>query len=517
MEVFDLLTDKDFELIDKYISAYAGDDGGSLDFHDDVKHILRFWNGAKNGFLSTLMGNQLILERHINVSTPESIIWRQMTEMMYPDDKAIEFITNFNNWLRPLHYETYELASKLIDFETLIDNVYDGDSFELIVPGKNHPIQINKGCKAMKILGKIAKTFSIEGFEDFRLKHSMILNQKKFQGTLCLSIHPLDYMTMSDNDCDWDSCMSWRKPGEVRAGTLEMMNSPYIIVAYLKAEKDMKLFKNNPNLTWNNKRWRQLFVVSPDVITGIKGYPYCDRILEKETFKWLMELINTNCSWCHYEGPITYEASEPFEFMGQELTMWYEFNIMYDDFYSNHTGYFSPAILEKRGEYDYYKMMLSGETVCLLCGESWEDTDDWNSENLICPDCTGEIKCSHCGEFHSLDDMVQIGDDYLCPSCVDYYTRLCAHCGTIHYREDGESIYMLNKDRVDTGEIFYLCDECFNIVSENDKYGPIRTRRRPGLWFNPEVNVIDIDELTMDGFNAFGYWGKSIEEVRKMV
>ena len=51
--------------------------------------------------------------------------------------------------------------------------------------------------------------FNIDGCEEFRIKHSQILNQKELVGNINLSIHPMDFWTLSDNDCGWSSCMSW--------------------------------------------------------------------------------------------------------------------------------------------------------------------------------------------------------------------------------------------------------------------------------------------------------------------
>ena len=74
--------------------------------------------------------------------------------------------------------------------------------------------------------------FAADEWEEIRLAHSQIFNTNKMTGTLCLSIHPLDYATASDNDNGWSSCMSWRDDGCYRMGTVEMMNSPMVICAY---------------------------------------------------------------------------------------------------------------------------------------------------------------------------------------------------------------------------------------------------------------------------------------------
>ena len=92
---------------------------------------------------------------------------------------------------------------------------------------------------------------------------------------------------MSDNDCGWHTCMSWFHDGEFRLGTIEMMNSPYVVVTYLTAKEDMILTED---FYWNNKKWRELFIVTDKVISEIKSYPYVNRALTKYALNWLKDL-----------------------------------------------------------------------------------------------------------------------------------------------------------------------------------------------------------------------------------
>lgn len=524
MQVFDLLSEREQHIIGRYISAYGDYNGGSLYGRAPVEDILRYWNGAKSGFLSSVMGNQLILERRVNIQTPESIIWERIEDMIYPDNgnKRIEFLRNYYKWAdKTFDYEIYDLVSQIPDIACLSKNSYLYDSFEIPVPGR-HPIQVNKGCKVMKVLGKIAQTFNIEGFEDFRLKHSMILNQQRFQGTLCLSIHPLDYMTMSDNDCDWDSCMSWMKPGEYREGTVEMMNSPYVIVAYLRAEKDMYLFPDcrDDKVEWNNKRWRELFVVSPDVITGIRGYPYCDDILENEIFKWLLELVRMNCSWVHYDEPIKFSPGEFFNYRDNKICVGFSFNIMYNDFGYDHTGYFVPTVLDKLSTHGYYNINLSGENVCMECGELYLDWENWDTQSLVCPRCTGEVKCAQCGTFLSEEEAIWVGDDPVCDYCADNYVRECARCGDLNFIENTTPVYLSQEGELLRDSPFHVCDCCKESYSQenlDECFGRFGKVMRNNPFWSTQVTAIDVEDLTLDGFSAFGYYAETLEEAREMV
>jgi hypothetical protein len=140
---------------------------------------------------------------------------------------------------------------RLMSDDCLISNIYDGSSFE-IQDRNGKSFKINRGCKVSKVLGKLANILNLPGWEDFRICHSQILNQKDLGGNLTISIHPLDYMTMSDNSYGWESCMSWESEGGYRQGTVEMMNSRSVVIAYLSGEDKMRIGDD----FWNSKKWR---------------------------------------------------------------------------------------------------------------------------------------------------------------------------------------------------------------------------------------------------------------------
>ena len=65
---------------------------------------------------------------------------------------------------------------------------------------------MNRGCKIMKILRKLAILVDSEAlFESNRLRQSQIMNDARIKATLCLSIHPIDYLTASLNENNWRS------------------------------------------------------------------------------------------------------------------------------------------------------------------------------------------------------------------------------------------------------------------------------------------------------------------------
>jgi hypothetical protein len=60
------------------------------------------------------------------------------------------------------------------------------------------------------------------------------LQQNKITGRLCFSVHPLDFLSMSENNCGWRSCQAL--DGDFRAAALAYMIDSSTVVAYIEEE-----------------------------------------------------------------------------------------------------------------------------------------------------------------------------------------------------------------------------------------------------------------------------------------
>lgn len=517
MQVYDLLPQSELELITEYINAYGGIDGNGTYVLQPMNHILRFWNKNKE-FLCTLLNGQLIIEKEIDIKRPEAIMLEDMENAMYNQDNPLIFVKEYNDTIYSTfaskNYDLYDSLRSLLDANVLITNYYTDYSFDVLVPGETKPIKVQSGCKIMKILSKLAKAFDLPGFEEFRIAHSMVLNQKRFKGTLCLSIHPLDYMTMSDNDCDWDSCMSWRNEGEYRLGTIEMMNSECVLVAYLKAEKDFKLFCDN-DMTWNNKRWRELFIVTPEIMTAIKGYPYTDDVLRDTVFQWIQELMHHN--YPQYEFyPEKYDIKNNFcvYFRDMRFNISLVLHAFYNDLYGTHPAYFSNQML-LHDQHCTFRVPVSGETSCIICGDDWSSNyHDWDTEMLICPECSGVTKCYECGEYVDHEDIVELGDgSKMCHWCAERYASSCAYCEDLFNDNSLTEVHLRHLGRP-IGRSICLCDECYDSTNVRNIIGEIvHEKKNPWSWScSPQV---DTENLTDEGYQLFDFSNREIEEIKR--
>lgn len=76
---------------------------------------------------------------------------------------------------------------------------------------KKNPLRIAYSTKIMRAIGKVLKYFDyphMDAFQKWQNDISVIRSAGTYNTNLVLSIHPIDFMTASDNSCGWGSCMS---------------------------------------------------------------------------------------------------------------------------------------------------------------------------------------------------------------------------------------------------------------------------------------------------------------------
>jgi hypothetical protein len=480
--LFERLSDAECEMIQSRIDNFA------LQSHQtssaSLDYLLRIWERNKEG-LYHLFGDQLILEQSMEVSKPPAQLEDDLDEAMDTNDIIRKFIQDFIH-CSPDH--KFKLNT-LIGNRSLVNNTYDGPTFTIKVP-EGRDIVVSTGCKASRLIGKIAKAFNLEGYEEFRLAHSMCLNQKKLKGTVCLSIHPLDYITMSDNECNWHSCMSWAEDGCYKQGTVEMMNSPYVVVAYLKSNEDMDI----GSYSWSNKKWRQLFIVEDRCIVGVKGYPYCNDELTKICANWLRGLMARGKE-CFTEPQLFNAFNDAYiEDIGSVY-----FNPetiqMYNDFGEHHWGCFNKTLVN---DGDTVDICYSGPSECMDCGAT---ENDFTSEGaLVCAECDDSVQCQLCGDWYNRSEMIEVDGQLICPDCYDEDTREDDLTGEVHMMDNMVRIYFAKNSLKETWKNVYLFTTQDNI--DNEYYKDFFSEIHQGY---PGIKVVFLDECTEQGLSAFGF------------
>lgn len=441
--IFSLLSDDEKTLMERYIDDYSY---GNCDRTASLEYILRYWTKNK-AHLVEKFGGQLILKKTFSYQIPDAQLQNEYNFAI--PDKCRSYMSTL--WTRifnmcyklavpdpdPSHPTYFGNTGYFFDKSNLIHQKFtpeNGEPADFLLPDGT-TLRANPGDKNIRILNKLAKAFDMETptLEEYRIFQSNIvaMAMKGKPATLVLSVHPMDYITMSDNNCDWDSCMRWMgdEPGGCyRRGTVEMMNSPCVVVAYLESETPFyPCF--NLHTPWSNKKWRTLFVVDDEIIAQIRSYPYSDPILIDECMEWLGEIMNFRDREVHefwndgYAGRLV-----PVNTAWSDIHIEFYCNAMYNDFLYTH------QIMVNRGIESLIDntlcMNYSGPSVCMACGQASEDDDRCffeDTANVVCDECGNfdYIYCAECGERidpHSDNYFTLPNGDVVCEDCYSELT-----------------------------------------------------------------------------------------------
>lgn len=466
MTPYEALTAQDKEYITEYIETW-GSINSPIKLKAPLDYILKEWNKSKQT-LFNIFGEKLMLEKEIIVEDGANKKAREISEYLYSTNPGINFIINLR---------------KLFEFSNYFDNTYAVRNaiYNLIQPNQLYTnkvikgfnyrnkdskvIKVPEGAKVMRVLQKMAKEFDLPDFDIFRNHISRITEVRKSKVKFTLSIHPLDYMTMSDNVNGWESCMNWTQgPGSYRAGTVEMMNSPLIVVAYITTKP---YYPTNTSIEWTSKSWRELIIVHPNTVCSVKSYPYYNIAFDKALVNWLADLVEEKTEWRYnrklpqesLENSSYIEAWQDKEDEENRFVLDFETNEMYNDF-GNTENYAIFSVNPPDNKYNMFTINYSGLMTCMCCGESdyWDD----DTEVVICEKCDPPEYCYCCGERVNANDAIEVDGELVCEDCYHDLPR-CTCCESAHFEDNFTPVFVGHIDNqtinVDYDE-HYICSDC---------------------------------------------------------
>ena len=425
-----------------------------------VEPLMNRWVKAKSKFIEYFGG--LIYE------------WPEPIEFILdPKEKrvkAMEFIDYIHRT-----FENDELADFLdLNIDTFFDNKVSNAG------NKNVP----EGMKLIKAFKFFEK--NKQALRDMQDVASQLIQENRVKGTLCFSVHPLDFLSSSENTYNWRSCHSL--DGEYRAGNLSYMADETTFMVYLKGADNVPLSAFPSNVKWNSKKWRMLIHSSTDLNIMFAGrqYPFSS----KSGIDTVLNIYNNILqnfyvystikygSWCSdyvdsYESENRGTVSLDWDYLiyGGQLIRRVDVvksginalnynDVLYSTCYQ-HPYY---AILNPRGYHDaqhlkHNPIYIGEEVGCLHCGEEIIS----NSETMRCDKCEIEFgyelndnygHCENCGCRIYFDDAYYVNDEYVCDHCFNNYCFICDNCGEAFYNEMKQCVEIAE----DTVE--YYCPHC---------------------------------------------------------
>lgn len=424
-------------------------------------NIVDEWALAKKEIIEDVFDGKLIWEY------PEKVIFHLSPEereykVVKMLDKMYYLFSDFGE------YELYDTIAKFIGRNTVsfFDNkVSDNTGCDI----KKVPI----GMKLGKALGYFIE--NPELLDAVQTDISRCIQEDKIEGRLCLSVHPLDYLSSSENTHNWRSCHAL--DGEYRAGNLSYMLDSSTIICYLKSEEDAKLPNFPEHIPWNNKKWRVLLFLSDnwEVIFASRQYPFSSQTGLDHLLHIFSNLIRGKSMYSNWRSELltkmTTEDGYSYNLRSKYIVVRGEFielpNMVEDADGSMHFNdllksscYTPQYVVHNDTTYapslKHEKVHIGSSCPCIYCGESDIDLDD----AMICCDCDRELGysdnddyfyCDCCGRREFREDGYWVEDMFVCDHCFNTEVITCDQCGEAYFEENIER-------EETTGR--YLCKWC---------------------------------------------------------
>jgi hypothetical protein len=305
-------------------------------------------------------------------------------------------------------------------------------------------IKLGVDSKISKAISKICMHYGVD--TDSRISNEYkkitvplfdLLSPKIVEMTFVLSVHPCDYLEMSNKSNSWSSCHSL--DSSYQAGTLSYMCDSVSMVAYTVSDTSVtKDFYKLPKVN------RQMYMFDGVGLVQSRLYPnhtqvekskmYCDivkKILSDERF-----ILAKN-----KKHILTSEGAKHYEDYNRLSANKIKFNINFHRI--------------RNKELPIMKIGSPGN--CIVCGGTF-----YGCGNLVCNDCREKFFCKFCLTHHKtpLTRVYRRNGTYryACNDCLDG-THVCKKCGKhINYKRIGTDKEVYCNECFD--EMFYSCNNC---------------------------------------------------------
>lgn len=391
-----------------------------------------------------------------------------------------EKVADFKEWLL-----TRYNAEDLVNFITSNEASFFDNTVTIGLEDKGIPV----GMKLLKAFKFFVDDKDI--LNNIQNRASMIIQETKVTGTLCLSVHPLDFLSSSETTYKWRSCHSL--DGEYRAGNLSYMLDSSTCMCYLRPEGEYKLPNFPESVPWNSKKWRMLLHFSDDRRMVFAGRPYpfalnsvLDTIHTIITELKLMDIPQDHWWWSFKLSPWmnTYITHWNSGIEGaEEIPLNHKYilhngnslkslnrivkngscschynDVLYSSCYNPYYAYVTYEGDRLENISGNSRFEIGGSTFCLKCNK---EPVNQGSDSMLCCECSEQLEyeennrmtCVCCGGSRYIEDGYWVEDEFVCDDCMETETCECEDCGNTFFNES--LTYDSNSNR-------YICRYCLN-------------------------------------------------------
>ncbi len=309
---------------------------------------------------------------------------------------------------------------------------------EYSVSPSEHSIEIIKeksgikcvtGQKASRIINKLCQKYGIDRHARYNAVFAQLsdsLNPLEVHKKAVLSVHPCDYLEMSNEDNSWTSCHNLRD-GSYQSGCLSYMNDGVTMIFYTIDNEVMDNFSKVP------KRARQVFCYADGILLQSRLYPNSE---DAEAIKQYRNLVQDTIAAC-LNVPNRWTLRKNAD-DNRQLIQTVDESRNYRDY-----SYWGTVSTLKNMDISEH-LTIGEKAFCVCCGETL------NRGNVKCG-CTNKVVCQDCEQTVPAGNARYIEGEWLCNSCL----HICASCDAVIR---GGNLFPVFDQ---SGNMVYVCEACY--------------------------------------------------------
>lgn len=200
------------------------------------------------------------------------------------------------------------------------------------------------------------------------------LNPAHIEKTAVLSIHPCDFLEMSNRDNTWSSCHCLER-GSYHGGCQSYMGDAVSMIFFTVSDEYTQDFHTAPRIT------REIFCYKDNVLLQSRLYP-TDLEDQKTLYRGIVQQAIATC----LDKPNLWSIKR-----GKDTEPYCESAADSNHYPDYEYGYAVVSLL--KGETDYGKMTIGSVARCVCCGGEQKD-----HRSIRCTECGSMFVCKGCGK-----------------------------------------------------------------------------------------------------------------------
>lgn len=432
--MMDELKQQFYEVMHKYQKPFS---------EEGVTANLTQWSEQKQGLLQLLRRHPIWNEKEL------AIVFRveerrEIDRITVDETRAAILELGRRACTDDTVYENFETALRAATADyARIPNEYRLDTIR-----QYGGIKCAPGQKASRIINRLCLKFHLDQIEeeaeagepDNRYMRTVkpynalfarladALNPAHIEKTAVLSIHPCDFLEMSNRDNTWSSCHCLER-GSYHGGCQSYMGDAVSMIFFTVSDEYTQDFHTAPSIT------REIFCYKDNVLLQSRLYP-TDLEDQKTLYRGIVQQAIATC----LDKPNLWSIKR-----GKDTEPYCESAADSNHYPDYEYGYAVVSLL--KGETDYGKMTIGSVAHCVCCGGEQKD-----HRSIRCAECGSMFVCKGCGKtVHGYGRYID--NHFYCKEC----SYRCTACGE-------EFIGMPRIGITRSGEQRGICPACYEQV-----------------------------------------------------